>query len=281
MWLRLKVVDEAEQRRFLMPVPRSLVLVADLAKHVHRRSESEMGKMVLKVNGFALLPTQRIVDVLRDGDEVTVSRNCDKPAATLQPDARDLASTSPSKAPRRKSPASKGDMDSSTPAVTMTSFQAAMEAKEVVARGKPPSTTPLWPAPIASDLARAKQREQSYQLQQHGDTQSLRHPVLGELEVPKGQQPEDFVNRKLKTLRKAIRKQVEYYFSDLNWSKDEYLRSLADSDGFVAIPNIMDFKLLKQICCDFETIRDSLQTSEDLQLSACGNRLRKAGASLR
>ena len=74
---------------------------------------------------------------------------------------------------------------------------------------------------------------------------------------------------------------VEYYFSDLNWSKDEYLRSLADSDGFVAIPNIMDFKLLKQICCDFETIRDSLQTSEDLQLSACGNRLRKAGASLR
>lgn len=61
-----------------------------------------MGKMVLKVNGFALLPTQRIVDVLRDGDEVTVSRNCDKPAATLQPDARDLASTSPSKAPRRQ-----------------------------------------------------------------------------------------------------------------------------------------------------------------------------------
>ena len=30
---------------------------------------------------------------------------------------------------RRKSPASKGDMDSSTPAVTMTSFQAAMEVR--------------------------------------------------------------------------------------------------------------------------------------------------------
>ena len=105
MGLRLKVVDEAEQRRFLMPVPRSLVLVADLAKHVHRRSESDessMGKMVLKVNGFALLPTQRIVEVLRDGDEVTVSRNCDKPAATPQPDTRDLASASPSKASRRQ-----------------------------------------------------------------------------------------------------------------------------------------------------------------------------------
>lgn len=74
---------------------------------------------------------------------------------------------------------------------------------------------------------------------------------------------------------------MEYYFSDLNWAKDEYLRSLADSDGFVAIENIMDFKLLKQICSDFETIRESLQTSEDLELSACGNRLRKTVASLR
>lgn len=75
--------------------------------------------------------------------------------------------------------------------------------------------------------------------------------------------------------------EVEYYFSDLNWAKDEYLRSLSDSDGFVAIENIMDFKLLKQICSDFETIRESLQTSEDLELSACGNRLRKTVASLR
>lgn len=158
----------------------------------------------------------------------------------------------------------------------------------------------------------------------------------GELEVPHGQEPEDFINRKLKTLRKAIRKQVfggclgllffffvffglgswlsmvmvfvyfrlkirckvvsqscpdfkfracclvqvEYYFSDLNWAKDEYLRSLADADGFVAIENIMDFKLLKQICSDFDTIKESLETS-DLQLSACGNRMRKTNTNQR
>ena len=74
--------------------------------------------------------------------------------------------------------------------------------------------------------------------------------------------------------------QVEYYFSDLNWAKDEYLRSLADGDGFVAIENIMDFKLLKQICSDFDTIKESLETS-DLQLSPCGNRLRKTNTSQR
>ena len=74
--------------------------------------------------------------------------------------------------------------------------------------------------------------------------------------------------------------QVEYYFSDLNWAKDEYLRSLADADGFVAIENIMDFKLLKQICSDFDTIKESLETS-DLQLSICGNRLRKTNTNQR
>lgn len=74
--------------------------------------------------------------------------------------------------------------------------------------------------------------------------------------------------------------QVEYYFSDLNWAKDEYLRSLADADGFVAIENIMDFKLLKQICSDFDTIKESLETS-DLQLSACGNRMRKTNTNQR
>ena len=58
--------------------------------------------MVLKVNGFALFPTQRIADVLRDGDEVTVLRSCDKRAATLQPDTTDLAGRSPSKASRRQ-----------------------------------------------------------------------------------------------------------------------------------------------------------------------------------
>ena len=41
MGLRLKVLDEEEQRRFLVPVPKSVVLVADLVKHVHRRSNSE------------------------------------------------------------------------------------------------------------------------------------------------------------------------------------------------------------------------------------------------
>eukprot|EP00434_Breviolum_minutum_P016022 symbB.v1.2.014122.t1/scaffold1002.1/size145525/4 len=155
-----------------------------------------------------------------------------------------------------------------------TSFQAAMEAKDMIARAKVP--TAPWP-PQTSSKPKAKV---NYQLQQHGDGFSVRHPVLGELEVPHGQEPEDFINRKLKTLRKAIRKQVEYYFSDLNWAKDEYLRSLADADGFVAIENIMDFKLLKQICSDFDTIKESLETS-DLQLSACGNRLRKTNTNQR
>ena len=51
------------------------------------------GKMTLKINGFALLPTQRLVDVLHDGDEVTMSGN-----SRTTPWPVDIAS--PAKAPR-------------------------------------------------------------------------------------------------------------------------------------------------------------------------------------
>ena len=33
----------------------------------------------------------------------------------------------------------------------------------------------------------------------------------------------------------AARAQIEYYFSYANYSRDEYLRSLADADGYVAL----------------------------------------------
>eukprot|EP00434_Breviolum_minutum_P022962 symbB.v1.2.020258.t1/scaffold1695.1/size105566/12 len=72
--LRLKVVPD-DGPRFLMPVPRATELVADLIKHLHLRTSQgvQTGKILLKINGFALLPTQRLVDVLHDGDEVTMS----------------------------------------------------------------------------------------------------------------------------------------------------------------------------------------------------------------
>ncbi|CAK8988234.1 unnamed protein product [Durusdinium trenchii] len=162
----------------------------------------------------------------------------------------------------------------------LTSWEAAHQAKEILKRARPmppPASPPATPpAPVLPPWPPVKAKE-NFTLKKDGEAVAISHPVLGDLEVPSGQAPEDFVNRKLKTLSKAIRKQVEYYFSDANWAKDEYLRSLADAEGFVGIQEIMDFKLLKQICADFHTIRESLQSSQ-LRLSADGQRLARAAA---
>lgn len=67
-------------------------------------------------------------------------------------------------------------------------FHIDWEAKEVVAKAKS-HTGPLWPvAPVAPAFQKAKRDESGqsgYQLQQHGDTLSLRHPILGETSLYK------------------------------------------------------------------------------------------------
>lgn len=239
MPMRLKIVRH-DGGRFLLLVPKGSDLVADLAAHLQDRLQAPACALTLQ--GYAVLPTQKVSEVLRDGDELCMK------------------------------------------AVEVTSRQAFLEAREVLKRAEPPREPPrepagevksseakVWPAKRESKAEKAEKAEKSFEVFGH----TVKHRVLGELEVPQGQAVEDFVSRKMKTLKKAIRKQVEYYFGDSNWAKDEYLRSLADAEGYVALENIMDFKLLKQICCDFDTIQESLGASEHLELSACGQRLRR------
>lgn len=39
----------------------------------------------------------------------------------------------------------------------------------------------------------------------------------------------------------AAQKQIEYYLSEENLTKDNYLRSIMDNDGWIPLPIIMNF----------------------------------------
>lgn len=67
----------------------------------------------------------------------------------------------------------------------------------------------------------------------------------------------------------AIQKQVEFYFSDSNYRKDVFLRSVADSDpgGFVAISVLLTFNKLKTLSTDPEEIAAALSESKVVELS--------------
>ena len=73
MRVRVSCDASAGSLRFLLRVPRELELVADFVRHLHLRLPQQATSLVLRVGGFALLPTLRLTDVLRDDDEVCVT----------------------------------------------------------------------------------------------------------------------------------------------------------------------------------------------------------------
>jgi heterogeneous nuclear ribonucleoprotein A1/A3 len=103
----------------------------------------------------------------------------------------------------------------------------------------------------------------------------VKHPLLGELEVIDGQDPDALIKRKMKTLKGAVIKQVNHYFSDANWEKDEHLRQLADDEGFVEISQLVLFDRLAQLSSDVKFVCSCLEESDTVEISACATLVRR------
>nr|CAD1833145.1 unnamed protein product [Ananas comosus var. bracteatus] len=82
--------------------------------------------------------------------------------------------------------------------------------------------------------------------------------------------PPPLTNKDPKTeeveLRDKIVKQVEYYFSDKNLEKDDYLKSILDDHGWVSISKIADFNRLRSMTTDTHIIVDALQSSSVVEV---------------
>ncbi|XP_072984049.1 la-related protein 1A isoform X2 [Typha latifolia] len=67
-------------------------------------------------------------------------------------------------------------------------------------------------------------------------------------------------------LRSKIVKQIEYYFSDENLQKDNYLISLLDEQGWVLVSKIADFNRVKKMTTDIPLILDVLRSSSLIEV---------------
>lgn len=76
-----------------------------------------------------------------------------------------------------------------------------------------------------------------------------------------------------------LQKQLEYYFSTKNLQNDSYLRSQMDTDDYVAISLISQFKRIKQLTSDMNLIISIIRQSSQLQLDPSNTRLRSVGGS--
>ncbi|MED6106378.1 hypothetical protein PIB30_004151 [Stylosanthes scabra] len=75
------------------------------------------------------------------------------------------------------------------------------------------------------------------------------------------------------SLTNAIVKQIDYYFSDANLVKDEFLRSNMDAQGFVPISLVAGFHRVKSLTSNIELILDSLRISTVVEVK--GDKLRR------
>jgi la-related protein 1 len=68
-------------------------------------------------------------------------------------------------------------------------------------------------------------------------------------------------------LKKAIRGQIEYYFSEENLLRDVFIRRKMDSEGFLPISLIASFHRLQHLTQDVNMIINSLKDSVSVELS--------------
>ncbi|KAK7376689.1 hypothetical protein VNO80_02103 [Phaseolus coccineus] len=74
-------------------------------------------------------------------------------------------------------------------------------------------------------------------------------------------------------LSNMIVRQIEYYFSDANLVRDEFLRSKMDDQGWVPVTLIADFPRVKSLTTNVQLILDSMRTSTVVEV--LGDKLRR------
>lgn len=80
-------------------------------------------------------------------------------------------------------------------------------------------------------------------------------------------------------LSEKIIKQIEYYFGDINLSKDKFLQEETQKDsGWVPLETMIKFNRLKQLTTDFKVIVDALKqsTSDLLEINEENLKIRRA-----
>ncbi|XP_076249186.1 la related protein 7 [Calliopsis andreniformis] len=76
-----------------------------------------------------------------------------------------------------------------------------------------------------------------------------------------------------KALNAAILKQMEFYFSDANLSKDRFLSNLIKDDPYVDLSVFLRFNKIRDLTSDVNRINKALQASEILSLSEDGTKV--------
>ena len=76
----------------------------------------------------------------------------------------------------------------------------------------------------------------------------------------------NYLERDSELTKHFIRRQIEYYFSDKNYEKDNFMKKYEDENGFIPINVIMGFNKIKMITKDKNEFIEALREDENINL---------------
>lgn len=79
--------------------------------------------------------------------------------------------------------------------------------------------------------------------------------------------PRKRVRHRKKQLYENVKKQMEFYFSDANLSKDRFLGDLVKNDPFVPLSEFLKFNKIRSMTKDINDIVKAMKHSTFLELS--------------
>jgi len=104
------------------------------------------------------------------------------------------------------------------------------------------------------------------------DSESQKKKNQSETKEPKNRPPR--IKLEGEELKVAVQRQVEFYFSKENLQSDWYLRSQMDSNMYVPIKTIADFRMLKSLTTDLELLISVMKSSNAVAVDETGTRVR-------
>ncbi|XP_031620917.1 la-related protein 1-like isoform X2 [Contarinia nasturtii] len=75
-----------------------------------------------------------------------------------------------------------------------------------------------------------------------------------------------YANMDPTSLKEAIRKQIEYYFSDENLQRDFFIRRKMDAEGYLPITLIASFHRIQALSSDIQVVLTAVQESDQLEV---------------
>lgn len=73
----------------------------------------------------------------------------------------------------------------------------------------------------------------------------------------------------------SLRKQLEFYFGDKNYPKDQFMHDNADSDGFLSCELLTTFNRIKALTKEKEKLVEAIQNSKIVEVSECQQKMRR------